>query len=297
VDENKGAEAVFDKFGTLSFPRKEIVLVESLRGISGATRLVFVIGHPIRQIKSPPSVTASLRNLGMDTVVVPAHVLPVDLDAFIAGASLLENLDGLIITVPHKFAARGKCEEVSESSDFLGSVNVMRRRLDRRWYGDMLDGLGFVGGLVQRGYAFAGKRALLVGAGGAGSAVAFELLTAGLNELALFDQSVERVETLRSKLRRTFPGKVIPGSDNPAGFDLVVNATPVGMGDGQGTPVDVTAIKSSMIVADLVTVPEVTPLLAAARAIGCRTQTGVEMYEAQLGYIVDFLRQVQDGGR
>ena len=144
--------------------------------LSGNTRVVAIVGDPIAQVKSPFAVTRALNALGRNCVVVPMHVAPSDFDMFIQGATVAKNLDGLIATVPHKFAAYAHCVSATGRADFLRAVNVIRRSPDGRWHGDMLDGQGFVNAMRASGFEPEGRRALLVGAGGAGSAIALSLI-------------------------------------------------------------------------------------------------------------------------
>lgn len=118
-----------------------------LEELSGATRLHLIIGDPIAQVKSPAGVTRALQAKGRNAVLVPIRIPAADLDAFMAGVSLARNVDGIIVTVPHKLAAVAHCATVSERARFLQAVNVMRRAPDGRWHGDMFDGLAFVAAL------------------------------------------------------------------------------------------------------------------------------------------------------
>ena len=261
-----------------------------LEGLSGATRLYVIVGDPIAQVKSPNGVTRALEARGRDAVVVPIHVTPADLDAFVQGASLARNLDGIIVTVPHKFGMYAHCAAATERAHFLRSVNILRRLPDGGWHGEMFDGLGFVGAQKAAGCVLEGRRALLVGAGGAGCAIALALQDAGVAELAIHDSDAARRDSLRQRLADRPGGKLpLVGSDDPTGFDVIANATPAGMRAGDAPPVQLDKLTPAMFVGDVITAPEVTPLLAAARAIGCGTQTGIGMFRAELDMMVEFL--------
>ena len=257
--------------------------------LSGATRLVPIIGDPIAQVKSPASVTAELARRGCDAIVVPVHVVAADVDAFIRAAALVRNLDGIIATVPHKFAAYRHCRTATPRARFLGAVNTLRRRRDGGWHGDALDGEAFVAAMRAAERDPRGKDALLVGAGGAGSAIALALLEAGAASLAVHDADAPRRDALVTRLAERFPGRVRPGSTDPSRYSLVANATPMGMRDTDPLPLDVARLAPSSFVGDVVTAPAVTPLIAAARQAGCETQTGVDMFSAVMTLIVDFL--------
>ncbi len=168
--------------------------------LTGATRLNVIIGDPIAQVKSPAGVTHSFHQRGKDAILVPVQVAPDDLSMFLDVATRLKNLDGIIVTVPHKFGCYKHCATASERSAFLGAVNVMRRAPQGGWHGDIVDGLGFVGAARAHGRDPKGRRALLVGAGGAGSAIALALVEAGVSELALHDEDPKRRDALIGRL-------------------------------------------------------------------------------------------------
>jgi len=257
--------------------------------LNGATRVIAIIGDPIAQVKSPAGVTQALNAKGRNAIVVPIHVTAQDVDAFIRGASLARNFDGMIATVPHKFAAYRHCASATDRAHFLGAVNTLRRNADGGWHGDQLDGEGFVTGIRAAGCDPRGRRALLAGAGGAGSAIALALLEAGVAELAIHDGDVARRDALVARLAARHGDKVGAGSADPTGHTLVVNATPAGMRAGDPLPVDANRLTADMFVGDVITAPAVTPLLEAARRLGCATQVGAGMFAAVSELMVDFL--------
>ena len=257
--------------------------------LSGATRVHVIVGDPIAQVKSPAGVTRSLRERGLDAVVVPAHVAADDLDAWLAGVSRARNVDGIIVTVPHKFACLAHCASASDRATFLGAVNVMRRRRDGGWDGDMFDGLGFVQALRDRGADPAGARALIAGAGGAGTAIAHALVCEGLAGLVVHDADPDRRRRLVERLAGLGRCPVREGGADPAGFDLVVNATPAGMRPGDPLPLDANRLEPGQVAACVVTAPAVSPFIAVARERGCRTSTGIDMFERVRDRLVDFL--------
>ncbi len=263
-----------------------------LAALSGKTRLFVIVGDPIAQVKAPGGMTAGFAERGADAVLVPVHVSTEDLTEFLAIADRLKNLDGIIATVPHKFACAGHCATTSDRARFIGAVNIMRRRADGGWHGDMVDGLGFVGAVKAKGFDLAGKRALLVGAGGAGSAIAHGLLSAGVRELCVHDADHKSRDALIARLNTLGADRAGVGSSDPSGFDLVCNATPAGMKEGDPLPLDVASLAPTTFVGCVITVPAVSPLIAAARARGCRTSTGTEMYQALQGAMLDFLLSV-----
>lgn len=260
--------------------------------LSGATKVVFIIGDPIAQVKSPGLLSAEFARLGEDVVVIPGHVNAEGLDQFLAGVEVLQNSPGLVITVPHKQAMPGYCVAVTERARYAGSVNVMRRNADG-WHGDNTDGMGYVNGIRAAGGAIEDQKVLLVGAGGAGSAIAYEFLAQGAAHLAVHDVDPSRRDGLIDRLEGAFPGQLSIGSADPTGFDIVANATPLGMREGDPLPVETEKLQSSQFAACPITKPEISPFIQAARDKGCATMPGIGMFEAQAGLLVQALRKLQ----
>jgi shikimate dehydrogenase len=265
-----------------------------MQTLSGETRLHVIVGDPVGQTKSPAGLTAEFAARKVDAVCVPIHVTAEDFDAFMAAAKRIRNLDGIVVTIPHKFAALSHCDEVSERASVLGGVNVLYRIESGRWRGDMTDGVAMAAALEKAGCKLEARRALLVGAGGAGSAVALALVETGVAMLAIAELDAARRDGLIARLAARYPGKVTAGGvssggADPAGFDLVVNATPVGMAPDDPLPVDAARLDPAAYVADLITRPVVTPLLEAARRRGCLIVTGTDMFAVQAGTMADIL--------
>ncbi len=257
--------------------------------LSGETLVVPIVGDPIAQVKSPDGITRAFAARGRNAVVVPLQITREHLDALVAGLLPSASLGGVIATVPHKFGLTPHCGTLTDRAAFLGSVNVARRNPDGTLHGDQVDGAAYVAAVIANGGDPAGARVLQVGAGGAGTAIALALLEAGAAELALHDADRRRRDALVTRLQERFPDRVTVGSSDPTGFDLVAHATPMGMRPGDPLPVDVTRLKPSTFVADVVTKPAVPPLIEAARALGCGTSTGSDMFAAVSELIADFL--------
>jgi shikimate dehydrogenase len=260
-----------------------------LDNFSGATRVHFIVGDPIAQVKSPFGVTQAFEQAGRDAICVPAHVPTADLAAWLDGVSKSRNVDGVIVTVPHKFDCYSLCATASPRAEFLKTVNTMRRNADGSWHGDMFDGLGYVQAMRLKGCAPEGQKALLVGAGGAGSAIAHGLVMAGVRELAIHDPDTTRRDTLVARLASLGKAHVTAGSPNPAGFEIAINATPIGMKDTDPLPLDVKGLSSTVFAGCVITAPAVSPWIAAARQQGCRTMTGADMFAQVRDLMVQFL--------
>ncbi len=260
-----------------------------LPSLNGETRLHLILGDPVGQTKSPSGLTGEFVARGANAICIPVHVAPADFDAFVSAAKRGQNIDGIVITIPHKFAALRHCDEASDRARFLGAANVLHRIAADRWRGDMTDGSAMVAALRRAGFKPAGKRALVIGAGGAGSAVALALIEAEVAALAVADTDTERRLSLIDRLAARASAAVRTGTADAAGFDLVVNATPAGMRPTDPLSVDVARLEPSAYVADLITRPALTPLLEAARRRGCTVVTGEDMFAAQAGDMADIL--------
>ncbi|MCY1284691.1 Shikimate dehydrogenase (NADP(+)) [compost metagenome] len=255
--------------------------------IRGSTELVAIIGSPIAQVKSPENFNAWFDQNGQDLAMIAIDMAEQNLPAFLDGLRGWNNLRGCVVTVPYKQVLANQLDELSPRAAALRSVNVIRRAADGRLLGDNVDGEGFLKAARAHGFQPAGRRALVVGSGGVGAAIAYSLCEGGVHQLVIADLDNPRAEALAGLLRSAFPQLEI-GNQYPSleTFDLVVNATPVGMGGSGEMPLPgllLETLSPGALVADVVTSPVVTPFLGFARDLGCRIQTGPEMARAQMG--------------
>jgi shikimate dehydrogenase len=212
-----------------------------------------------------------------------------DLESVMHGLTRIPNIDGVLVTMPHKFTAYTYCATSSERSRLLEIVSVIRRNADGSWHGDMLDGLAFVQAQKNQGAQPEGARVLLIGAGGAGSAIAIALLESGVRELIIHDTHEVRLAELMELVAGLGRGRVTAGPPDPTGCDMVCNATPLGMADGDPLPVAAELLAPSMFVGEVIAGHGETPFLSAARAAGCKTANGDHMVEAVQEMMLDFL--------
>ena len=246
--------------------------------IDGNTELIAHVGYPTRSFKAPLIYNPYFEAAGINAVVVPMACRAGSFERFFRGLFELENVRGALVTMPHKVSVVALLGEASTAVHVSGACNAVKRGEDGRLCGAQFDGEGFVRGAVRKGFEPRGTRCLVVGCGGVGRPIAASLAQAGAAEIALFDVKQQASGELAQRLRSNFPAlKVRVGSSDPAGFDLVVNATSLGMKDGDPLPVDVTRLDSRTFVGDVVMRQAVTPFLAAAQARHCRIQVGTDM--------------------
>jgi shikimate dehydrogenase len=257
--------------------------------ISGRTKLIAHLGYPTESFKAPMIYNPYFEKYNIDAIVVPMGCKAEDYGAFLKLVFRLSNIHGALVTMPHKVTTVPLLDEVMTTAKVAGSCNAIRLGPGGILVGDMFDGEGFVRGVLRKGQVLAGARALVVGSGGVGSAIVASLAKAGVAELALFDAHVPTMNSLAERLRAYYPAlKIQVGSKDPAGFDVIVNATPLGMKESDSLPMDVARISPSTFVGEVVMKQEITPFLAAARARGCQIQIGTDMLFEQIPAYLEF---------
>ncbi|ETX27827.1 hypothetical protein RISW2_10870 [Roseivivax isoporae LMG 25204] len=249
-----------------------------------------MLGDPVVQVKSPAAFAAWAAEADRDAVMIPVHVAPQDLPATLQALRGWQNCAGAVITYPHKLAAADALDSWTEAVMLTGACNVVKRLSDGRLEGHMTDGQGFASALASKGHVLTGRDALLVGAGGAGSAIALALLDAGVGRLVIRDRTAARAVELIARLTRARPESAVTATP-PGDFAcaLACNATPVGMGGDPAHPWPLEDLPPGCIVADIVPEPAETPWITAARARGHPIQTGPEMVAGQMPAITSFL--------
>jgi shikimate dehydrogenase len=257
--------------------------------LAGETRLYAIIGDPVAQVGSPGFFNAAFRALGAKAVLIPVHVGADGLPDLLRGLRAVRNLDGIVVTIPHKIEVARFLDRVAPNGRRVGAVNAIRVEKDGSWIGDNFDGVGCVRGLEKAGHRLAGRSALAVGAGGAGRAVTHAFADAGIARMRVWDIDHERREELAGHLRTHHPALAVEtGPPEPEGFDVVVNCTPLGMGEADPFPIDPSRITPGSLVVDVILKPPISPLLKAAEARGCPTQAGRAMLEGQVEAVLGF---------
>jgi shikimate dehydrogenase len=257
--------------------------------ISGKTTLIAHLGFPTEAFKAPMIYNPWFDKQGIDAVVVPMGVKPEDYAASLPQIFRFSNLRGALVTMPHKVTTMSLVDEVTPTARVAGACNAILKRPDGTLLGDQFDGAGFVRGVERKGRLFKGARVLVSGTGGVGSAIAASIAAAGAAELMLFDMSEASAHALAARLREHCPQmKVSTGSKDPAGYDVVVNATPLGMKESDPLPFDVDRIDAATFVGEVVMKTEFTPLLLAAKAKGCQVQVGTDMLFEMIPAYLEF---------
>lgn len=261
--------------------------------IGSATKLVAIVGSPIAQVKSPANFNGWFQEHTVDLAMMPIDLRADSVAAFVNTLRGWQNLQGCVVTVPYKQVITAHLDRLSQRAGLLGSVNVIRREADGTLLGDNVDGEGFVGAARQQGFEPKGKKALVLGAGGVGSAIACALCEAGVAELVITDLDNQRVQALARTLQSAFPStRISHDYQSLADFALVANASPVGMGDSDELPLPAALLETltaGALVADVVTSPEITAFLQRARMLGAKIQTGPQMARAQMGNLGHFM--------
>lgn len=257
--------------------------------ITGKTRLYAIIGDPIGHVRTPMSFNAFFAERGIDAACVALHIGRHDLAAGWQGLKALRNLDGFIITAPHKAESATLCDRLVDDGAHAGVVNTVRREPDGSFTGTLLDGRGFLAGLRSHGHDAAGKRVYMAGAGGAGTALAFALANAGVAAITIHNRTRSRAENLAIHVARSFPlCRVAVGTRDASGHDMAVNATSLGLEHGDPFSFDLATVAPGALVAEVIMMPAVTALLQAAQAAGHPVHGGTHMLDGQLDEMMSF---------
>ena len=257
--------------------------------LSGKTTLIAHIGYPTEAFKAPLIYNPWFEKHGVDAIVVPMGVKAEDYTLSLRQIFKFSNIHGALVTMPHKVTTIGLADEVSITAKIAGAANALLKRADGTLLADQFDGAGFARGVARKGFQTRGSRILVIGTGGVGSPIAASLAADGAASISLFDVNAASAEGLASRLKTYYPEmEVRLASNDPEGFDLVVNATPLGMNPGDPLPFDVTRLAPSTFVGEVVMKQEITPMLKAAIARGCKVQVGTDMLFEMIPAYLEF---------
>ena len=257
--------------------------------ISGRTTLIAHLGYPTEAFKAPMIYNPYFEKAGIDAVVMPMGIQADDYPTFLRELFKVTNIRGALVTMPHKRTTVELADEVSPTARIAGAANALLKREDGTLLADMFDGEGFVRGVRRKGRDLDQASALVIGSGGVGSAIAASLAAAGVTRMGLADAVADAATSLGGRLSAHYPDlKVSTGSADPTGYDVVVNATPLGMNEGDPLPIDMSRVAPTTFVGEVVMKTAVTPFLRAAQERGCKTQVGTDMLFEQIPAYLEF---------
>ena len=259
--------------------------------ITGTTRVYYMMAHPIAQVRTPELFNPMCTERGVDAVMVPVHMLPEDLPKAFEAFRHTKNLGGIVVSVPMKHMLLELSDEAHDRAIELGAANCVRREANGRMVCDNFDGAGFMAGLAGSGIDARGKRVLIAGAGGAGSALGFSLAGAGAAQIVFSDKDGARADQLWARVKSVYPDLDLGVADapaNPSAFDMVVNASDAGLNAGDALPLDAHALEPGTIVCDIIMKPRETELLRIAEARGCVLHHGHNMLDGQMELFWEF---------
>lgn len=258
--------------------------------ITGHTKIYGIVADPIHHVKTPEDMNALFARENVDGVLVPMHVHPDGLAAFLDGVRRIENFGGLVATVPHKPSVIGYCDRLEGDAALIGAANVIRREADGTLVGAMLDGRGFIRGLEAAGITVSGMDACLLGAGGAGAAIAFALAEAGVIRLTIVNRSRDKATDLARRVAGRYPDVIVEaGEARTRQRDLIVNATSLGLRAEDPLPIDALDFHAGQVVSDAIMEPEETAFLARARSCGARIHPGRPMLREQIRLMAEHM--------
>lgn len=257
--------------------------------VTGHTRILPLVGYPATHIRTPSFLNPELARRGIDALVVPWQVAPTALPRVVDAFRVSESLAGVIATVPHKTELPGLCDRLTEDAAALSAVNIIRREADGTLLGGILDGAGFVNGLLREGHGLTGRRVLLLGAGGAASAIALALARQPIAHLTIANRSRGKAESLAALVSNRTGTSASAGEPDPGGHDVIVNATVLGMKPDDPLPVIAASFAPGQLVAEAVMQPPKTRLLEVAQRAGAAIHLGEHMIDAQIAMMIDFL--------
>src|SRR5438445_12135932 len=188
--------------------------------IKGTTRLYGLVGDPLTTAKSPELLNGLFIEQRADAVCVPFQVEADDLSAFVTGARAMRNVSGVLVTMPHKQRMMAFVDDLHPTARQVGALNVIRCHADGRWVGASFDCLGCGVGMQWEGNHPANKSVLLIGAGGAGRAIAFAVAFAGARSLAIFDVDKRRADDLAKSVAASTGCSTHVGAPDPHGCEI-----------------------------------------------------------------------------
>lgn len=272
-------------------PSSNKSLLSARQVIDGNTDVYFIIGDPVEQVRAPESFNAIFARMGINAVLVPIRIAPQDAVQFVKTAFLAPNVKGIWVTVPHKSALMQAMDRVDKLATIAGAVNAVRRNADGRLEGALFDGEGFCASLDYFNITYTGKKVLMLGAGGAAAAIGASMVQGAraCADIAMFDPTPGKAAETCGHLRAHSHARVFAVANNdPAGYDIVINASPLGLQSTDPMPCDVSRMDAGAALVDILMKNQPSPVIRAARTRGLVAQPGFEMMICQTAHYLDF---------
>lgn len=245
------------------------------------SELVGLLGCPVDENPTVVTIEAAFRALGIDGRYITMQVAPENLGDAIRGLRATSFL-GTHITIPHKVSVLSYLDCISDNAKVIGAVNTVYFK-DGKAYGENTDGKGFIMSLDEGGIALKGKKAVLLGAGGAARAIAVELANSGVSEITVVNRSEERGLELTALINektgaRAAFAPLVSGYSVPADADLLVQTTSIGLYPDPACPdINYDSLRPELVVCDIIPNPPETRFLRLAKERGCKTFAGFDM--------------------
>jgi shikimate dehydrogenase len=247
------------------------------------------MADPIDQVRAPEVFNEVFARHEVDAVMVPMRVHGPHLEPTLRTLFESPTVGGVSLSIPHKAATAAIVDCCSPAATVANAVNAVRRSPAGVLEGELFDGEGFRRSLDRAEIAYVNRRVLVIGAGGAASALATALAAASVAEIAVYDPDRAKAEHLTKVLCSEFGIRAVCRADSdPRGFDLIVNASPLGLKDTDPLPLNVSAIDQHAAVCDILMKNQPTPLLRAASARGLVAEPGFDMLIQQTPLYLDF---------
>ena len=239
--------------------------VDVAQFIRGTTLVYPVLGSPIAQVKAPMLYNALFASTGVNAVVVPIEVAAADYPVLLKGLFRARNVPGAFITIPHKPATVDLLDDCSDAVRIAGACNAIVRRADGTLYGELFDGIGFVRAAERTGFTVARSHCLVVGAGGAGAAIAAALAAGGAARVRLFDTRSDHARELAAQLQRHFAASPSKRAKPPRRLRSRGQRHAAGDGAHRSATGRRRPDHPGMLIGEIVMKREITPLVDAAR--------------------------------
>lgn len=265
-----------------------------LSKIAGKTKVFGVVADPITHVRAPEVFNKIFKQNKIDAVCVPFHICNEDILSFISICKKWKNLSGIFVTIPHKEIIATACDTLNKEAELIGAVNVIRPEKNGGWRGAMYDGSGFVNAMKQHSFNFNNKNVAIFGAGGAATAIVSALIKENIENITIVNRNIDRAVNVKTKMVKSQGSKVankihvVKASEIHYDYDLIINATPLGLDANDALPIPTEIINNKVFVAEIIMKPHNTKLISYAEKVGCKVFRGAAMFDSQVELIRKF---------